>query len=145
MVNVVISKKALGAEDGARVARKVAAATLDTPRLHIPVYDVLGFGFAPPLTLLYAPGVLVPGLFGDLLVAAAFGKEEAMIAGLPLDVGPIVDDRPFFFQLLGVKNLPSVFGETRRRTTTCAAFARTPCSSSPSSSPRWPSPWSRSW
>lgn len=103
-VNVLCSKRPLVRDDLERIARALAA-TKDKPRLQIPVYDALGFGLSAPIEVLYAPGMGGKPPFGELLAATAIGRETTWTANAQLDFSPVPDDRPFFFQFLGVKHL----------------------------------------
>lgn len=110
MVEVLLSRRELSADDANGLVASVVAANAAHGRVHIPVYDAMGFGFADPLTVLYAPGLTPPpGPYGAVLEAAARGEEARVLATMPLDFSPVSDDRPFFFQFLGPRQLASVF------------------------------------
>jgi hypothetical protein len=110
MVEVLLSRRELGAGDASALVASVVAANAGHERVHIPVYDLMGFGFSDPLVVLYAPGLAPPpGPYGAVLEASAHGDEERVLASMPLDFSPVSDDRPFFFQFLGTRQLASVF------------------------------------
>jgi spermidine synthase len=106
-VNVLCSKRPFVNEDLARLARAVVAANA-LPRMHIAVYDALGFGLALPIEIMWAPGAPAKSPYAELFSAAAQNKEESFIAAAALDFEPVTDDRPFFFQFLAARHLPRV-------------------------------------
>jgi spermidine synthase len=108
--NVLLTRRALSPADAARVVSAVTAAAASTDRVHVPVYDVLGFGLADRMQVLYAPGFSQPNTFSALLEAAAVGREQTVLDRLALDYSATTDARPFFFQFLGLRQLGAVFG-----------------------------------
>ncbi|MGZ6061795.1 MAG: hypothetical protein ACXWVM_05355 [Polyangiales bacterium] len=102
-VNVLVSKRALDQEAVGRLLIAVRDANR-RPRLEIPVYDALGFGLGDPIDVLWAPGGAAKPPYSEILG----GREAAFLANAPLDFSPVPDDRPFFFQFLGPKQLGRV-------------------------------------
>ncbi len=107
-VNVLVSRAEIAPAALARVGRMVAG-TARGERLRIPVYDALGFGLAKPIELYAAPGAKLPNPYAELVDAATRGEERQVLARAALDFTPVVDDRPFFFQFLGLRHLGRVF------------------------------------
>ena len=105
-VSTLLTRRPLSHDDAARAVDAVTAAVERTERVHVPVYEVLGFGLAEPMEVLYAPGHPHSNPFSQVLQAAALGKEQAELDKLDFDCSPTTDSRPFFFQFLGPAATP---------------------------------------
>jgi spermidine synthase len=106
-VNVLVSRRELGPADAQRIEAWCLRAGRE--RVHIPIYDALGFGLAQPITPLVVPGRALGNPYGILTAAAAVGREDEVIATMPMDFTPVGDDRPFFFQFLGARQLGTLW------------------------------------
>jgi hypothetical protein len=109
-VSILLTRRPMSHDDAAQSVEAVRAAAAGAERVHVPVYEVLGFGLADPIEVLYAPGDPQPNLFSRLLQAAAEGAEQSVLDKLDFDCSATNDSRPFFFQFLGVQQLRTVLG-----------------------------------
>ena len=99
-INVIFSKRPLGPDDGRRIATALARANAGTERIRIPVYEAMGFGVSDPMRILYAPGVPADGIEAALVLSAERNLEQILVARSAIDLTPVSDDRPFFFQFV---------------------------------------------
>jgi hypothetical protein len=106
---VLLSRPVVTADESRAIVAKVAAAQRDTPRITIPLFEAMGFWKGAPLEVLYAPDVATTSDIAQLVLAHAARKEAEVLARIPLDLSPVDDDRPFFFQFLGLRDLPRIF------------------------------------
>lgn len=112
-VQIIASPSPFTRADGIRVARALQHA-LTLPPINIPVYEAMGFGISSRMRLIYAPGIVAEPQdpHAILALAAARGLEGQLIDRNPLDISPVSDDRPFFFQFLDLKRWSTTGGET---------------------------------
>lgn len=112
-VQVIASPSPFTRDDSLRVARALQRGRA-LPRVHIPVYEAMGFGISTPMLLHYAPELFAApnDPHAIMLVAASRGIDRALIDRNPLDISPVSDDRPFFFQFLDLRRWSSTGGET---------------------------------
>jgi spermidine synthase len=104
--SVVFSKQPITEAQLRRVAQHLGhARTL--PKLTVPLNSALMVAAPelPPLGLVYAPGVASDDPVARYLRTVDTQQDEAFIAKFPFDVTPVSDDRPFFFQFLGPRQL----------------------------------------
>lgn len=112
-VQIIASPSPFSRADSIRVVRAIQHGA-SLPRINIPVYEAMGFGISTPMRLLYAPGIVPEPSdpHAVMLVAASRGLDRALIDRNPLDISPVSDDRPFFFQFLDLRRWSSTGGET---------------------------------
>jgi hypothetical protein len=112
-VQIIASPSPFTRADSVRVLRALGA-NLALPRINIPVYEAMGFGISSPLRMSYSPGLVPEPNDPHALtaLAAARGLERTLIAQNPLDVSPVSDDKPFFFQFLDLRRWSTTGGET---------------------------------
>jgi hypothetical protein len=112
-VQILASPSPFSREDSLRVLRRLGA-NLAYPRVEIPVYEAMGFGISAPLRMTWSPGVVPEPTDPHALMAfaAARGVEQTWMAQNPLDVSPVSDDRPFFFQFLDLRRWSTTGGQT---------------------------------
>lgn len=74
----------------------------------------MGFRISTPMLVHYAPDLFaVPNdPHAIMLVAASRGVDRALVDRNPLDISPVSDDRPFFFQFLDLRRWSTTGGET---------------------------------
>ncbi len=107
--SVVFSKQPIRDDQLRRVARFIGnARTL--PRLNVPLNAALLMASPemPPLSLVYAPSAPSDDPIARYLRAVDVAGGEQYLAQFPFDVTPVTDDRPFFFQFLGPRQLGRV-------------------------------------
>lgn len=112
-VQVIASPSPFQRSDAVRIVRALHASR-SLPPVHIPVYEAMGFGISTPLRLTYAPGLVAEpnDPHAILAVAASLHRERSFIERHPLDIAPVDDDKPFFFQFLDVRRWRSTGGDT---------------------------------
>jgi hypothetical protein len=103
--DVLFLRRAVTREDSAAIVARVAASQQEHPRIRIPVYEAMGFGISTPIAVDYAPFFPAHSSVARLVQGYATGHEAAVLATIPIDLSPVSDDRPFFFQFLGVQNI----------------------------------------
>jgi hypothetical protein len=108
-INVLFTRRALGRDDVAGILARVETSQSEHPRIRIPVYEAMGFGISTPVEVLYAPFATVLTGFAPLIQSYTAGREAEELARVPIDVSPVSDDRPFFFQFLSVRDLGRLF------------------------------------
>lgn len=104
--SVVFSKQPIREDQLRRVVAWLQnARTL--PRLNVPLNNALMVAppEMPPLGLVYAPTAPGEDPVARYLRATDVAQGEQYLAGFPFDVTPVSDDRPFFFQFLGPRQL----------------------------------------
>ncbi|MSP26562.1 MAG: hypothetical protein EXR75_15725 [Myxococcales bacterium] len=106
--NVIMSRAPFTEADVVRVEAAIQHGIDTCERISIPLLGSTGFGMQSKVELLYAPGRVKANAYGALMVAAARGRESERHQTDDHDFTPVPDDRPFFFQFLGLRQLPSV-------------------------------------
>lgn len=112
-VQIIASPSPFTRQDALRVLRSLAVSRA-LPPVNIPVYEAMGFGISTPFRLIYAPEIVPePGDPHALVaLASARGRDRLFVARNPLDISPVSDDRPFFFQFLDLRRWNTTGGET---------------------------------
>jgi spermidine synthase len=112
-VQIIASPSPFTRDDSLRVARALQRGRA-LPRVNIPVYEAMGFGISTPMLLHYAPDLFAApnDPHAIMLVAASRGVDRALVDRNPLDISPVSDDRPFFFQFLDLRRWSTTGGET---------------------------------
>jgi len=110
-VNVLLCRRPFRDDEVLAFERAIAQRN-SLPRVHIPVYDALGFGLSEPMKIVYAPKRAAEGMFGAILAAASVSGEDALLRTLDLDFTPVTDDRPFFFQFIAPRHLGRVMSSS---------------------------------
>ncbi|MDP3277822.1 MAG: hypothetical protein Q8Q09_21745 [Deltaproteobacteria bacterium] len=112
-VQIIASPSPFTRADSIRTLRRLGAG-LSLARVVIPVYEAMGFGISAPLRLTYAPEIVPEpdDVHARTALAASRNRETQFLAQHPLDVSPVSDDRPFFFQFLDITRWRTTGGET---------------------------------
>lgn len=108
--SVIFSKKPIDDEQRKRCLAMVENARA-LPKSNAPVYDALGMwrGPLPPLVLTYLPDQAEKNPVTTVLAAARTGGELEAVKGFDYDYTPVTDNRPFFFQFIGPRQLGRLF------------------------------------
>jgi hypothetical protein len=112
-VQIIASPSPFARQDAIRLLRSLVQSR-SLPPVNIPVYEAMGFGISTPFRLIYAPDVVLEPNDPHALVALASGhqRDNVFVERYPLDISPVSDDRPFFFQFLDLRRWNTTGGDT---------------------------------